>query len=159
MKNIEIFIPGRIPSKKNSTVQIIRNGKPLKFPSKNYVTWEKESMAFLLMQWRPKLKANKVKIGYFFVRPDRRKADISNKIESINDMLVKYWFIEDDSWDKLWQKWADTHERWVDPENPWVYLDIDYEREEWYVHPAMRKNKKIEPNLFDDFLRWKEADT
>ena len=30
--------------------------------------------------------------------PDEIRSDLSNKVESINDMLVKFWLIEDDNW-------------------------------------------------------------
>lgn len=29
--------------------------------------------------------------------PDHRKTDLSNKVESINDLLVKFWLFEDDN--------------------------------------------------------------
>lgn len=31
--------------------------------------------------------------------PDMIRSDLSNKVESINDMLVKFWLIADDNWE------------------------------------------------------------
>lgn len=148
MQKLDIFLPGRIPSKKNSMVHIVRKWSMVKFPSKNYQKREKEMLIFLTQEKIPKAKANKVSIWYSFVRPDRRKADITNKMESINDMLVKYWFIEDDAREFLDIKYAKTKSR--EPKNPWVHLEIEYERDEWYEHPAMDRPKKKKVNsLFE----------
>lgn len=154
MKKIEIFLPWRIPSKKNSMVHIVRKWHMVKFPSKSYQAREKETLVFLWEQVFPKEKANHVEIWYNFVWPDRRKADISNKIESINDMLVKYGFMEDDAREFLDIKYARTHSK--DTENPWVFLEIEYERDEQYSHPAMDRPKKHPKNtLFNDlWLFW-----
>ena len=38
---------------------------------------------------------------YHFYMPDNRKCDLSNKVESINDLFVKYGLIEDDNWNIL----------------------------------------------------------
>ena len=96
MEQKRLRLYGRIPSKKNSTIQIMRHGKPLKFPSREYTEREKDAMMQCVREQLPKMKSNNCKIGYTFYRPDNRKADFSNKIESINDMLVKHGFLEDD---------------------------------------------------------------
>lgn len=62
----------------------------LKFPSKSYQEREKKSIAYLTSIQFPKAMANYCRIRYHFVWPSKAAADISNKIESINDMLVKY---------------------------------------------------------------------
>jgi len=36
-------------------------------------------------------------IEYSFWFPDARKTDLSNKVEGINDLLVKYGYLEDDN--------------------------------------------------------------
>lgn len=129
MQEIELRLTGRIPSKKNSTIQIMRHGKPLKFPSKEFTERQKEAILQCQIAWLPKLKANRVSIGYLFHRPDNRGADFSNKIESINDMLVKYGFLEDDKRQYLYEYKFVRHDG-VDKELPWVTLFISYERNE-----------------------------
>lgn len=54
--------------------------------------------------------------------PDHRKTDLSNKVESVNDMLVKYWLLEDDNWTVITQFTCKC--LWVDKENPRVEIDI-----------------------------------
>lgn len=57
-----------------------------------------------------------VTIDYYFYMPDLRVKDISNAIESINDLLVDYGVIPDDSWRRL----PDLHPRvvWLDRKDP-----------------------------------------
>lgn len=140
MQEITIRLNGRIPSKKNSMVHIVRNWAMLKFPSKDYQDREKEAIFQCKALDVPKCKANNVSIGYTFHRPDDRKADYSNKIESINDMLVKYWFLEDDKRQCLKDyKYVKTDG--INKENPWVTLFIHYERNENIV-PNEKKLRK-----------------
>jgi Holliday junction resolvase RusA-like endonuclease len=89
-----IKITGRIPSKKNSRIST-RSGRS--FPSKAYSEWHEQA------SWQ--LKAQKVQkqnppyailIHVHF--PDRLKADLTNKAESIMDLLVDNGIIEDDNW-------------------------------------------------------------
>lgn len=84
---IDLILKGRIPSKKN---QKQRTGRRL-VSSKAYQERESEQLKALLNQnIKPrKLKAS-YSIEYTFYLPDARKTDLSNKIESINDLLVKF---------------------------------------------------------------------
>jgi Holliday junction resolvase RusA-like endonuclease len=63
-----------------------------------------------------------VTINYNFYRPDRRKTDMENKISSIQDMFVKAWLIEDDSWEFIPQ--MTSHSIEVDKTNPRVEIFI-----------------------------------
>ena len=54
--------------------------------------------------------------------PDMRKSDLSNKIESINDMLVKYWLLADDNWEIINELKVSCN--WVDRQNPRCEIDI-----------------------------------
>ena len=54
--------------------------------------------------------------------PDARKSDLSNKVESINDMLVKYWLLEDDNWEIISELKVSC--MWVDRKNPRCEVDI-----------------------------------
>ena len=83
---LDFIITGRIPSKKNSKV---RTGKAL-VSSKAYREREDKQLRNLRKQIKPlRLKAP-YHIRYTFYMPDKRKTDLSNKVESINDLLVKY---------------------------------------------------------------------
>lgn len=94
-----------------------------KIPSKNYQVWEKEQMKYLSSIGLPKLAIDTpIEIEYLFRFPDKRATDLSNKIESVNDMLVKYWYLYDDNCtiiSKFTAKFC-----WVDRESPRVDLII-----------------------------------
>ena len=68
-----------------------------KIPSKKYQEREKAQMQYLASIGLPKLEINTpVSITYKFRFPDKRPTDLSNKIESVNDMLVRYGYLSDD---------------------------------------------------------------
>ena len=91
----KIIIFGRIPSKKNSR-WTTKQGYSL--PSKKYMDWEREQMSLLFGQWVEKNGiSHPIMIEYSFWFPDARKTDLSNKVEGINDLLVKYGYLEDDN--------------------------------------------------------------
>jgi Holliday junction resolvase RusA-like endonuclease len=90
-------ITGRIPSKKNSKIMICRGKFPTLLPSKNYSEWHKEASKELMLQ-KPPQGVKNCSISIMFVPPDERYADLSNKAESIMDLLVDNHVIQDDNW-------------------------------------------------------------
>ena len=88
-----IIILGRIPSKKNSRINT-RSGRS--FPSKKYKEWHDDASR-QLMQYK-KEYFDDCSINLFFHMPDNRKADITNKAESVMDMLVDNGILKDDCW-------------------------------------------------------------
>jgi len=88
-----IVIDGRIPSKKNNKEKT-RWGLRV---SDRYREWHKKAK-FELMKQNPKKYTNIESISIRFIFPDNRKADLTNKAESIMDLLVDCGVIEDDSW-------------------------------------------------------------
>lgn len=89
----EFVISGRIPSKKNSRIST-RSGRS--FPSRKYTDWHQET-ALMLRHLANQGIDYPVAVHYYFYLPDNRRTDLSNKIESINDLLVDINFIEDDN--------------------------------------------------------------
>lgn len=90
---LEIF--GRIPSKKNSRVTT-RSGRS--FPSKQYVKWHKEATNQICQRY-DEVEIGEIKeVQIVFRLPDNRRCDLTNKAESIMDLLVDCGVIEDDSW-------------------------------------------------------------
>lgn len=89
-KNI-ITITGRTPSKKNSRINT-RSGRS--FPSAKYTAWHTD--ASWQLKGQPKITKDKLTLRFWF--PDNRRTDLSNKTESIMDLLVDNGFIEDDCW-------------------------------------------------------------
>lgn len=63
-----------------------------------------------------------ISIHYQFYFPDKRKTDISNKIESINDMFVECWILQDDNHEIVQQIiWTS---RWICPKTPRVEIEF-----------------------------------
>lgn len=93
-----IFINGRIPSKKNQK-QIFKNkktGRNFITDSKNHKEWHRTNIWTLKSSWSGQ-PLKKCHIELVFIFPDRRKADLTNKAESVLDLLVDAGIIEDDN--------------------------------------------------------------
>lgn len=90
-----ITLTGQVPSKKNSRINT-RSGRS--FPSKRYSEWHK--IALEQLKNEEKLP-EKVGIEYTFYQKDNRRRDISNQLESINDLLVDAGLLIDDDWQHL----------------------------------------------------------
>lgn len=92
---MKIILSGRIPSKKNSKRMIFGRGKPLLISSAAYMDWHKEQSYRLKKIPKP---IENCKIEIFFFAPDKRATDLSNKAESIMDLLVDNSILKDDNW-------------------------------------------------------------
>lgn len=91
-----IRIEGRIPSKKNSRINT-KSGRS--FPSKAYSKWHREATVQLLTRKVKRERIDSLKsITITFTFGDKRVADLTNKAESVMDLLVDYGFIKDDNW-------------------------------------------------------------
>lgn len=91
---LDVTLKGRIPSKKNNKQ---RTGRAL-ISSKAYRERESEQLKSLLAQnIKPRRFKWPYSVSYTFYLPDARKTDLSNKVESINDLFVKFWLFADDN--------------------------------------------------------------
>lgn len=94
---MRLTILGRVPSKKNSKRPFIRNGRIMLFPSKDYVAWHKDALKQVTRgQKMPQDASYAVDVTIY--PPDRIKGDLTNKAESILDLLVDAGVIADDNW-------------------------------------------------------------
>ena len=95
----KIILLGRIPSKKNSKQLIYNGGRAFLIPSKNYREWHKDaSIQVLNIKRLIKQPLENVKMTAIFFAPDKRIADLSNKFESVADLLCDNQILKDDSW-------------------------------------------------------------
>jgi Holliday junction resolvase RusA-like endonuclease len=91
---------GRVPSKKNSKRRVQRGASVFMIPSQQHEDWHRDQMLAIRdykTGWKHGLiHPNKITLEFY--APDRRKADLSNKTESVMDFLVDAGIIEDDNW-------------------------------------------------------------
>jgi len=91
-----ITITGRVPSKKNSRVTQKSTGRS--FPSEDYQRWHKLAMQELMINRVQRNRISAKRITIRFVFGDHKVRDLTNKAESIMDLLVDYGYLFDDSW-------------------------------------------------------------
>ena len=95
---IRLEVLGRIPSKKNSRNVFVRGGKLFNIPSKKYKEWHEKCSGQLITRIPAEPLDIVECIELSFYAPDRRKADLTNKAESIMDLLVDNNILDDDNW-------------------------------------------------------------
>lgn len=95
---MRIILTGRVPSKKNSTLSFVRGGRVLHIPSNKYREWHKDVSSQLKQFPRPQSPLEKADVSIVLFAPDRRAGDLSNKAESVMDLLVDNGFLSDDNW-------------------------------------------------------------
>lgn len=88
---MRITLNGSTPSKKNSRINT-KSGRS--FPSSKYTSWHKLASA-QLVGIKPFITNNLI---ITFIAGDNRKFDLTNKAESIMDLLVDCGLIEDDNY-------------------------------------------------------------
>jgi len=125
-------ILGNVPSKKNSKRMITRDrrgytlDRPKLLSSQNHEDWHLDASWQLKAQKRPIEPIKKAMVIFTIYAGDKRKADLSNKWESVADLLVDMGIFEDDNWFVL----DDVHMRLggVDKENPRAVIEIYEEK-------------------------------
>lgn len=123
----EIFIPGNVPSSKNSkqwTGKMLIHSKT----TRNYIRDTKQ----LYIQNKEKFETQVVDkagiepsypihIDFYFVRSSRRKFDYINPAQTVQDLMVKYGWIEDDNCDIIVPHFSGYH---VDKDNAGVIIKV-----------------------------------
>ena len=93
-----VRINGRIPSKKNSRCLFVRGGRLVNIPSAKYAEWHKSAMSQVADVRKDNFLLDQVTVEIDFYAPDKRASDLSNKAESIMDLLVDAGILSDDNW-------------------------------------------------------------
>jgi len=73
------------------------NGRVLVSPSREFRKWNEDQL-WLLKAQNASLVEEVTSIEMIMYAPDNRKSDLSNKWESIGDLLVSAGVIKDDNW-------------------------------------------------------------
>lgn len=113
-----VSLPLPIPSKKNNEAIHKIGKRRFISASREYKKWERDTIYQLSeLKFLPIKPLERVdKIIYRFYPPNLRRFDLTNKVESINDMFVKGGVLSDDNWKVIGTQILTTIE--VDKENP-----------------------------------------
>ena len=119
---MKITIPVVPRSKKNSQQIIInpRTKRPMIIQSKLYANYERECGKFL-KEYKNSIDYS-INLKIEFYVPDKRRRDIANYIEAIQDILVKYEVLRDDNYNIIYS--LDGTRIHVDKDNPRVEIEI-----------------------------------
>lgn len=109
-------------SKKNSQQILINRatGRSFVMPSKQYKEYEKDALWFI-----PKVEAPiicPVNVKCLFYMPTRRRVDLTNLLEAVDDVMVKAGLLADDCYTIV--ESHDGSRVFVDKENPRTEVEI-----------------------------------
>lgn len=92
---MEIIIPIEPVTKKNHSQVVMIKGRPIVLPSKPYQEYEKKCK-----QYMPNIETINYPINLecHFYKGTHRKCDITNLLQAVCDILVKYKVIGDDNY-------------------------------------------------------------
>lgn len=96
MREFQLTIPIEPKTKKNSQQIIMCKGRPMIIPSKQYKDYEKQAMMYLL--FNPACVDYAVNVECHFYMGTKRKCDLTNLLEAVDDILVKAGILEDDNY-------------------------------------------------------------
>lgn len=119
----KIFIPGNVPSSKNSRQWT--GGKLI--ASKATLSWRKKTKWYWIKErqkWRSLLKEKScpLRVHFQFVRKSKHRFDYINPAQTIQDEMVKYKWIEDDNCDII----IPVFDPYLyDKTNPGVYIYLE----------------------------------
>ena len=96
---IKIILPLNPITKKNSQRIWVnpKTGRPVILPSKPYQKYEKEA-GWFLAPLKVEQITYPVNIKCLFYMKTRRRVDLTNLLEALDDLLVKYEIIKDDDY-------------------------------------------------------------
>lgn len=117
---MKIVLQGRIPSKKNSKFIARRGAHTYLLPKPEYTQWQQEQSYRIKKIPKPLENIEQIMIRFYW--PDNRKTDLTNKAESVMDLLVDNKIISDDSWQFV--PLLGLSSGGVDKENPRAEIEI-----------------------------------
>lgn len=117
----EAMIPLNPKTKKNHQKIITIKGRPMIVQSEAYREYEKDAGWFLKKPSKP--IDYPVQVKCVFYRDSRRRCDLTNLLEAIDDILVKYKVLADDNFSIIYSH--DGSRVFVDKENPRTEIVIE----------------------------------
>jgi len=123
-----IFIPGNVPSSKNSKQFVhAKGGRPFLVDSKVTREYKKATEWYWAMHKKDFLKmvgdkSFPLRVKFRFVRGSRRKFDYVNPLQTVQDIMQKYGWIPDDDSDHLFPLLEGYS---YDKQQPGVYISLE----------------------------------
>ena len=126
--NTDWFITYNVPSKKNSRINFVRNGKQISLPSKGHSEYKKvTAMQYNIfgIEFRKAIEHYGLKppfrIEFTFVRGSKHRFDYCNACQTCEDLFTENNWIEDDSADFLIPYFKPYQ---YDKNNPGVHIKL-----------------------------------
>ena len=103
---MKIVIHGHVPSKKNSKRLVYAGHRPVLISSKAYEAWHTIAMYEVMQEIKsiaPKYRIieSPSEVSVTIFAATRRKEDLTNKAESVMDLLVDMGVLADDNWTEV----------------------------------------------------------
>lgn len=120
----EIIVKFTVPitpvTKKNSQRIVARGGRPIILPSEKYKEYESMALWFIPKNEMP--IDFPVNVKCIFYMPTNRLCDLTNHLESIDDVMVKAGLLKDDNYKIIASH--DGSRVFVDKDNPRTEVEI-----------------------------------
>lgn len=117
---VRFTVPIAPVTKKNSQRIAVRGGRPIILPSEKYK--EYESIALWYIPKRGEAIDFPVNVKCIFYMPSNRLCDLTNHLESIDDVMVKAGLLKDDNYKIIVSH--DGSRVFVDKDNPRTEVEI-----------------------------------
>lgn len=114
-------IPIEPVTKKNHSQVVMIKGRPIVLPSKPYQEYEKKCKQYI-----PKINEPinyPINLKCYFYKGTHRKCDLTNLLQAVCDILVKYKILEDDDYSIV--STTNGSEVFYDKENPRTEIYIE----------------------------------
>ena len=119
---MKIFIPGNVPSSKNSkrwTGKMLINSKTvMKYIKESKEHYHRYKCDFIK---QTENKTFPVKVSFKFIRKSKHKFDYINPAQTVQDLMVQHGWIDDDNCQEMKPVFLDYK---YDRENPGVIISI-----------------------------------
>jgi hypothetical protein len=126
--NTEWFITYNVPSKKNSRINFVRNGKQISLPSANHKKYKdvtKMQYNIFGIEFRKAIEHYGLKppfrVEFTFVRGSKHRTDFTNVCQTVEDLMVENKWIEDDDMNTLIPSFMPRED---DKNNPGVKIKL-----------------------------------
>lgn len=131
-----------VPHSKKNSSQICRlkNGRTLLLPSKLYKKFEDDCLSLISEDFKFNI-STPITIQAHFYCKTRRKIDLTNLLEALDDMLVKAGVIKDDCRDVIASH--DGSRVYYDKEKPRIEIWIEDFKEDYIIWKKEDDIKKI----------------